>query len=202
MNCKNCPYINGNGSNKIRKPIITHPQGNYLQMQIKLKQRFIGVVDGNEFYEDNDLSQYCITQPISVTLVRGKKEYHFDGTLNGNSIVFADEGNLPLGTYDLVIDMKVGNKSKSHFNHQSFLQIIQETSAGGRYENDDANILASYPVIDGVTTAINVGEDNVTISENGKYKGDETPNDDNADISAAYGDESMVVGEDEVTLTL
>jgi hypothetical protein len=82
------------------------------------------------------------------------------------------------------------------------LQIIKETTAGGQYENNDANILASYPVLDGVTTAITVGDGNVTISENGKYKGDETPNDDNADISADYGDESMIVGDDEVILTL
>jgi len=201
MNCKNCPYINSS-ANKLKKPIITHPQGNYLQVQIKLKQRFVGVVDGNEFYEDVDLSNYSITQPISVTLVRGKKEYHFDGTLNGNRIVFTDEGNLPLGTYDLVIDMNVGNKSKSHFNHQSFLQIIRETSAGGQYENDEMNIIASYPVLDGVTTAITVGEDNVTISENGKFKGDDTPSDDNADITATYGDSSIEVGEDDVTITI
>lgn len=200
MNCKNCP--NATNGDKLGRPVITHPQGNYLQVQIKLKKRFIGVVDGNEFHEDNDLSQYGITQPISVTLVRGKKEYHFDGTLNGNSIVFTDEGNLPLGTYDLVIDLDFANESKAHYNRHAFLQIIHETATGGKYENNDANILASYPVLDGVTTAITVGDTDVTISESGKYTGDETPNDDNADISAAYGDESMVVGDDEVTLTL
>lgn len=200
MNCKICPYANS--ANKLRRPVITHPQGNYLQMQIRLKQRFIGVVDGTEIQEDNDLAQYGIQQPVNVRLVRGKREYRFDGDINGNRIVFTDGGSLPLGTYDLVIDMVTSNGEKMHYYHSSFVQIIQETSAGGRYENDDANIIAGYPVIDAVTTAITVGDGNVTISENGKYKGDETPNDDNADISAAYGDESMIVGDDEVILTL
>lgn len=200
MYCKNCP--NANNGDKLGRPIITHPQGNYLQVQIKLMQRFIGVVDGTMFSEDNDLSQYGVKQPVSVKLVRGKKAYKYDGVLNGNRIVFEDNGDLPLGTYDLVIDLDFANESKAHYNRHAFLQIIHETATGGRYENNDANILASYPVLDGVTTAITVGDDSVTISENGKYKGDETPNDDNADISAAYGDESMVVGDDEVTLTL
>lgn len=200
MFCKNCP--NATNGDKLGRPVITHPQGNYLQVQIKLKQRTIGVVDGSTVTEDVDPQDVGLVRNPIVILSRGKKEYKYKGEMNGNLVVFEDRGKLPVGTYDITIVFEYGVETPARYKQRTLLQIIDETTDGGQYENDEMNILASYPVLNGVTTAINVGEDNVTISENGKYKGDETPNDDNADISAAYGDESMIVGDDEVTLTL
>ena len=202
MNCKNCPYNNGSGG-KIDRPVITHPQGNILNLSIAITTRAVSVVDGVENVEEaeQDLSSNLVGKPI-VELARGKMVYRYECEVFQNKVQLMDYGKLPVGSYNISILLDYGGGQQMRYRKRTILQIVEFTDDGGQYENDDFNVIAIYPIVKGKTTAISIGDADVTISENGKFKGDDTPSDDNADITATYGDSSIEVGEDDVTITI
>lgn len=195
MDCSNCPHNN----NTMKRPVIRHTQGNVLQLSIPLTMRWHIVTDGVEqIVEKGTISH---DMDIRVVLSRGSKEYTFVPELNNNQVTIIEKGELPIGTYSIAIEIN-DDGNRLRYKKRTLLQIVDSTEDGQQYENNEMNVLAFYPVVEGVTTAIIVGDDDVIISENGKYKGDDTPNDDNADITAQYGDNSIEVGEDEVIINI
>lgn len=195
MDCSNCPHNN----NTTKRPVIRHTQGNVLQLSIPLTIRWHIVTDGVEqIVEQGTISH---DMDIRVVLSRGSKEYTYVPELYNNQVSIIEKGELPIGTYSIAIEIN-DDGNKQRYKKRTLLQIVDSTEDGQQYENNEMNVLAIYPVVEGVTTAIIVGDDDVIISENGKYKGDDTPNDDNADITAQYGDNSIEVGEDEVIINI
>ena len=202
MNCKNCPYNNGSGD-KISRPVITHPQGNFLNLSIAITTRAVSVVDGVENVEEAemDISNNLLGKPI-VELTRGRKVYRYECDTFQNKVQFYDYGKLPAGSYDISVLLDYGDGQQMRYRKRTILRIVDFTDDGGQYENDEFNVIAIYPIVKGKTTAIILGDDDVIISENGKFKGDDTPSDNYADITATYGDSSIEVGEDDVTITI
>ena len=195
MDCSNCPHNN----NTTKRPVIRHTQGNVLQLSIPLTIRWHIVTDGVE--QKIDQGSIDHNMGISVILTNGKHEHRYEPEIYNNQVTIIDKGELLIGTYSIAIEIN-DDGNKLRYKKRTLLQIVDSTEDGQQYENNEMNVLAFYPVVEGVTTAIIVGDDDVIISENGKYKGDDTPNDDNADITAQYGDNSIEVGEDEVIINI
>ena len=194
MDCSNCPH-----NNTTKRPVIRHTQGNVLQLSIPLTMRWHIVTDGVEQIVENGTISHDMD--IRVVLSKGNKEYTYVPELYNNQVSIIDYGTLPIGTYSIAIEIN-DDGNRLRYKKRTLLQIVDSTEDGQQYENNEMNVLAFYPVVEGVTTAIIVGDDDVVISENGKYKGDDTPNDDNADITAQYGDNSIEVCEHEVIINI
>ena len=198
--CKQCPYNNGGGSGQeISRPIIAHPQGNFLQLMIPLDFRWHMVNDGVE--EIGTQGTITADMNVEVILTRGKKEYRYKPEVINNQIIITDKGNLPLGTYDIIILID-DDGNGFRYKMDCVLRLFDAVAQGVNYENDEINVFGIYPIIEGKITAISISDEDVTLSENGKFQGDDTPNDNYADITAIYGDSSIEVGEDDVTITI
>lgn len=198
MKCNQCPYNNSGSGNKTR-PMIVHTQGNFLQLSFPITMKIVSVVDGQETDAVQDV--LSSSAQVQVELVMGKKVFPFIPEMNGNRATITDYGNLPIGTYDIVIKMSEDG-TNVRYKKRTLLRIVDTTEDGDQYENDELNVFTYFPVIYGKTTAIIIDDDDVTISEVGKFRGDDTPNDNYADIAASYGDSSIEVTDDEVTLTI
>lgn len=201
MNCNQCPYTNhgsGNG-NELPRPSIIHPQGNYIQLSIPITMRVEAVTDGDN--EVMEMDQISDSAQVRIELVKGKKAYSYTPIMEGNRAVISDKGKLPVGTYDIVVLLYEDGVS-ARYKKRTLLQVVDTAETGGQYVNDEINVIAMYPIIKGKTTAIIVGDDSVTISEAGKFQGDDTPGDNYADIKATYGDGSVSVGDNDVTITI
>lgn len=203
MNCNNCPYRNGNGTNTSAsgRTILIHPLGNPLTLQFPIKMKSVNVTDGVTISRERNIFERLPQYELICEFSRGKKVFPLKSYVANESIVVNNVGSLGLGSYDVTIVIRSGGTSY-RFKQNIILQIVDETMNGGQYDNDEVNVLASYPVIQGQTQAIIIDDSNIIISENGKFKGDDTPNDEYADINAAYGDSSIEVGEDDVIITI
>lgn len=198
--CKQCPYNNGGGNGQaISRPIIAHPQGNFLQLMIPLDFRWHMVNDGVE--EIGSQGTITADMNVEVILTRGKKEYRYKPEVINNQIIITDKGKLPLGTYDIIILID-DDGNGFRYKMDCVLQLFDAVSQGVQYDNNEINVFGIYPIIEGKITAISISDEDVTLSENGKFQGDDTPNDNYADITAIYGDSSIEVGENDVTLTI
>ncbi len=198
MNCKNCPYNNG-AVGKLNRPVITHPHGNYLQLMIPLEFCWHIVSDGVE--QKNLQGTITNEMAVEVVLSRGKKEYSYKPEVVNNQVIIIDRGTLPIGTYDIAI-LIYDNGNRMRYKQRALLQVVDSVAQGVQYDNNEVNVFGIYPIVEGKITAISIGSDDVTLSENGKFQGDDTPEDNFADITAIYGDSSIEVSDDEVTLTI
>ncbi len=192
MNCRNCPYNNGT-SGKVNRPAITHPYGNLINLSFPITMRAVSVVDGVENVEELevDLSNNLVRKPI-VELSRGKKVMNFECEIFNNKVDFIDYGKLPVGTYDIAILLDYG-ETQMRYKKRTLLQIVENTDEAGQYENDEFNVVAVYPIIKGRSIAISIADGQVRISENGKFQGDDKPNNGRADITAQQGDGYLVI---------
>lgn len=193
MNCKNCPINNGM-SGRIDRPAITHPQGNFINLSFPITTRYVTVVDGEEQVDEAevDLSNNLVGKPI-VELSRGKKVMRYECDVFQNKVSFIDWGKLPLGTYDIAIVLNYAGEQQMRYRKRTLLQIVENTDDGGMYENDEFNVVAVYPIIKGRSIAISIGDGQVRISENGKFQGDDKPNNGRADITAKQGDGFLII---------
>lgn len=195
MNCNNCPY-NQNGRHA---DIIRHTQGNILILTIPIKFIWASVIGGE--VEKNEQGEIAHYMDLTVEFRRGNKVYPVDASVFDGQISVTVPATLPIGTYSIEIRIDDGG-NKLRYKKKTLLRIVDTTAEGGEYANDEMELVAVYPVVEGEISAITVGDGDVTISEHGKFQGDDTPNDEYADISAAYGDSTMEVGEDDVTITI
>lgn len=192
MYCENCHCNNnGTGGNESR-PFISHPYGNFIMLSFPISTRAVTVVDGVEEVEEveTDLSQNLVGKPI-VELSKGKKVLRFECDIIQNKIAFIDYGKLQIGSYDIAIWLDYGD-SQLRYKKRTVLKIVDETANGGQYENDEFNVTAIYPVIKGRSIAISFADGKVRISENGKFQGDDKPNNGRADITAKQGEGYLV----------
>ena len=192
MNCKDC-NMNKGLVGKLNRPVITHPQGNLINLAFPITTRAVTVVDGEENVEEveQDLSNGLVGKPI-VELSRGKKVLRFEGEIFENKVNFTDFGKLPVGTYDITILLDWGD-TKMRYKQRTVLQIVDTTAEAGQYENDECNVVAVYPIIKGRSIAISIADGQVRISENGTFQGDDKPNNGRADITAKQGDGYLVI---------
>jgi hypothetical protein len=147
---------------------------------------------------EQKVSQGTVTNEMSVEVVlsRGKKEYSYKPYVMNNQVIITDRGTLPIGTYDIAI-LIYDNGNRMRYKQRALLQVVDSVAQGVQYNNNEVNVLGVYPIVEGKITAISIGTDDVTLSENGKFQGDDTPEDNFADITAIYGDSSIEVSDNE-----
>lgn len=196
MNCINCPYNNaGSGTDR---PIMAFPYGNNWTLMFPLTSVSVNVTNGVVSKSDRTFPIF----DVKVVLVRGKHEYDYPPTISTNVITIRDDGQLPIGTYDIVISYRGTDGQQYRLKQRTMLRIFDAAKDGGEYENDEVDIITHYPTIRGRISAIDVTDSEVFITEGRGYSGDNTPNDGNADISAEYGSNQMTINEDEVIITI
>lgn len=202
MNCKNCPYSNsGNGSSATKRTVIVHPYGNPLTLQFPIKKKSVNVTDGVLSENLNDMFGSTRPNEVTVEFSKGKRVFPFRAYATNGYITVTNVGSLEIGSYDITFVIKY-DLNEYRYKQRLVLQIVDETENGGQYDNDEVNVLASHPVIQGETVAIIIGDDDVVFSESGHYKGDDTPNDENADVTAAYGDRTIEIGDNDIIINI
>jgi len=188
----NCNFFNC-GRNNADRAVVTHPYGNQLVLTFPLSMHWVNVTDGEETAEDVNVLENLVEQP-RVVLSRGKREYTYIGEIwGGNFILIKDDGSLPIGTYDITVYLNWGEGGKGRYKQHALLRIVDYTKDGGQYDNDEFNVIATYPIIQGRAIAISIVGGQVRISENGKFQGDDKPNNGRADITAKQGDGYLVI---------
>ena len=200
MNCSNCPYNNNGGSGSgADRPIIRHPHGNYLSLQIPMTIIDKRINDG----VDTTTERVYPIGNVIVKLTRGKHEYPIvPDSVSVNNIFISDRGTLPIGTYDMAITFKGINGMPYEYKLRTMLNIVDSVADGVSYETDEFNTQAQYPVIKTRGTTIVIGDADVIVTEGSGFAGDSNPNDGFADINATYGDGKVTIGENDVTLTI
>lgn len=190
--------LNNDGNSK-SQPVIRHPHGNKITLRIRLTEKQVTVTDGVV----DTIDEECIPHgAVTVRFSMGKRAIDRVATVQGDTIIVTDNGSIPPGTYSIEILFEDSAGQPMRYKKKTVLHVADDTEGGGQYENDEMNVQATYPVVNGVTPAITVGDVDVIISENGKYKGDDTPDDNYADVTAQYGESSIEVGDDEVIINL
>jgi len=181
MNCE-C------NKNKIIRPVLRHTQGNHIMLGIPVRFKWHLVNDGvEEIVEQGNMSA---VDSVTVELSRGKKVYTYKPTVYNNQLQIEDNGKLPVGTYDITIVMD--GTWPMRYKQRTLLMVVDDTESGRTYANDEINVLSVYPVVEGEITAISFGDGKAVIRENGKFKGDDTPDNGKAEITAVYGDGHLV----------
>lgn len=200
MNCTNCHCKNSGTGGDENRPFISHPYGNYISLSFPISMRAVTVIDGVENAEEieTDLSNNLVGKPI-VELSRGNKVLRFECEIFQNKVVFSDSGKLQIGSYDISILLNYGEQ-QLRYKKRTVLKIVDETANGGQYENDEFDVIAIYPIINGRSIAISFVDGQVRISENGKFQGDDKPNNGRADITAKQGEGYLVFEEGKAKL--
>lgn len=196
MNCNQCPYMNG-GKGGV-KALITQVQGNNFSLMIPMTSVLVNNTNGKEQRDDRSFPIF----DVQVWLVRNIKKYECQFTVSTNVIIVREPGQLPVGTYDIVITYRGTDGQKYRYKQLALLEIIDAAVDGGEYENSEVDVITHYPTIRGRVSAINISDTEVSITEGQGYTGDTTPNDNFADMSAEYGDNVIVITEDEVIITI
>ena len=194
MDCTNCPYKKQGDA----EPLITHPQGNLITIAIPMTSIMAAVTNGRESKTEWNFPIYN----VRVALTRGKKQVKYTPRVSVNAVTFTDNGELPVGTYDIIITYTGTDAQPYTWRRDSLLRIIETMPSGGKYTNDEMDVIARYPIVNSKISAIDVTDNEVTINEGRGFTGDTTPNDSYADMSAEYGDSTINVGENEVTITI
>lgn len=191
MNCE-C------NNNKIVRPVLRHTQGNHIQLSIPIRFKWHLVNDGQE--EIVEQGTMANAKGVTVELSRGKKKYIYKPEVYNNQLVIRDEGKLSLGTYDITI--VIDDTWPMRYKQRTLLMIVDDTESGRTYANDEINVFSLYPVVEGEITAISFGDGKAVIRENGKFKGDDTPDNGKAEITAIYGDGHLVFEEGKAKIIL
>ena len=178
-----------------KKKIIRHVCGNYIRFEIPFLVRESNGVT----YTD---SGFTPNGGVVVYLIAGVRRVRYTATMVGNVAVVEDNGTLPVGVYCIDVMWRDAYNRPLHFVKSTILEVVESSEAGGKYDTDEFDVIAYYPVIGGVRSAIVIGENDITINEGGRFGGDDTPADEYADVSATYGSGRVEITDDEIILNI
>lgn len=178
---------------------IKHVQGNRIELRFPLDERTVSVNDGSVAASDTDLIP---VGKVAVRLSKGYGSYNFDvpATTDGNVVVMTDDGTIPVGSWSLSI---VGGSANGPFRYKRnvVLDVVDTTDEGGDYANDEADVLAYYPVINGRSSAVIVTDDEVILQIGGHIATDDD-GDDEATVKDEYGAGSVTETDDEIIINI
>lgn len=181
-----------------KKQIIRHVCGNYIRIVIPLVRKAVSVTDRGVVETE---TPYNYLDKLKVEFSAGTRRIIKDAVVNGNVAIVEDNGTMPIGTYQICILFRDREKPM-RYKKRTVLEVVENTEAGGVYDTDEFDVVAYYPVIRGMRSAVVIGDDDVSIIEGGKFGEDDTPGDEYADINATYGGGSVEIDEDFVTLNI
>lgn len=181
-----------------KKQIIRHVCGNYIRIVIPVVRRCVSVSDRG--VEKTDVP-YTLLADLKVVFSAGTRRIVKTATINGNVAIVEDEGTMPVGAYNICLMFR-DHYRPMRYMQRTILEIVESTDAGGKYDTDEFDVIAYYPVIKGMRSAIVLGDNDVSIIEGGNFGEDDTPGDEYADLNATYGGGSVEIDEDFVTLNI
>lgn len=179
-----------------KKTIIKHTRGNFIQFKIPLLVRttitdYRGVND-----TDNAID---LNSPVVVEFKAGTRCVKKTATMVNNVAVVEDNGTLPVGAYNIVIKWRDANSRPMSYMQRTILEVVESSEAGGKYNTDEFDVVAYYPVIRGMRSAVVVTDTEVTVEVGGMIGADDDE-DNEATVYNDYGEGSVVENEDEVTI--
>lgn len=196
MSCLcNCNNGSGSGSDNV----IRHPQGNVLIINIPLTRRAVYTINGTTTASEVEFPFHDVV----VSFIKNMKRYDYPARMSSTNVAtIIDYGKLPVGTYSIEVTGSGTDGLDYRFKKNTVLMIVDSTEEGGVYETDEFNVTAFYPVVNGKTSAIIINDNDIVIEANGTYKGDDTPNDNFIDITAAFGDKNIEITDDEIIINI
>ena len=178
---------------------IKHVFGNRIELHIPLSDRAVSVTDGNASESIADLYP---AGKIALRLSKGYGSYNYDvpATVSGNTIVIVDNGTIPVGAWSMELVGTYSDGKPLRWKKNVILEVVDATADGGDYGNDEVDVLAYYPIIEGRGSAIVITDDAVYLETGSGVGEDDDPDDDEATAHTGYGEGSVEVSDNEVTL--
>lgn len=138
-----CECINPIGGKPNSTPRIIHVFGNVLRVAIPLTLRNV-VKDGDEIVvTDTDFipsSDY----PVNVIFLKGKKAYQLTATMDGNVATVEDDGNIAIGTYDIIVECRDDIGRHYRFKQNAVLRVVDATAEAGIEEEIEYEVKTWY----------------------------------------------------------
>ena len=138
-----CQCINQIGGKPNNTPKIIHVFGNVLRVAIPLTLRNV-VKDGDEIVvTDTDFipsSDY----PVNVVFIKGKKAYTLTAAMDGNVATVEDDGNIVIGTYDIVVECRDDIGRHYRFKQNAVLRVVDATAEAGIEEEIEYEVKTWY----------------------------------------------------------
>ena len=192
--CNNGNSASGNAT------VIKHVYGNEITMIIPLTRRHVELRSGTSIVSDD--SQLPKLEKAVVRFSKGAIKLDFDAHIESNAVMVRDKGTIPIGTYSITVLCEDYDGRPMRFKQSTVLDVVDTTDEGGMYDPDEFDVIAYYPIINGRSSAVIIGSDDVTITEGKNFGSDDTPYDEYADINAIIGDGQVQVTDNEVILTI
>lgn len=179
-----------------KKYIIKHTRGNYIQLKFPLLVRTT-VVDYRGVNSTDD--GIDLNSPVIVELQAGTRCVKYTATIDESVAVVEDNGTLPVGAYNIWIKWRDAYNRPMSYMQRTILEVVESSEAGGKYDTDEFDVIAYYPIIRGMRSAVVVTDDEVTVEVGGNI-GIDDDGDNEATVYNDYGAGSVVENEDEVTI--
>lgn len=181
------------------KTRIKHVFGNRIIMRIPLTGRTVTVTDSNVNKSDEAITP---TEAV-VRFEKGYGSVRHDvaATIAGNVVIMVDDGTIPIGTWDITVITQDSSTKPSlplRYKQNAVLDVVDSTADGGSYGNDEVDVLAYYPVINGRSSAVVIGDDYVTIYADRGLQAD--IDNEGVNLRVGYGESQVEVGEDNVSI--
>lgn len=177
---------------------IKHVFGNRLRLQIRMTYHEVAVNSGNV----NEFNVSLYPLEVSVRFSKGYGSYNYDvpATYMGDVVTMEDNGTIPVGTWAIsVVGVAMGIPFR--YKRDVFLEVVDATEDGGDYANDEVDVLAYYPIVNGRSSAVVITENSVMLQIGGRIGTDEDGDDENT-LNAEYGDGSITETDDEIIINI
>lgn len=181
------------------KKVIQHPQGNPLELTISLGEVTVTVKDGQESRVRRVLTP-DIKYPVTIELIAGVRRYVYKARTENGTVIFYDNGTLPVGVYRMEIHCRDSEKRPLKYVKQTMVEITESTEGGGTYDTDEFGVVAHYPAITGHIAGVVITDSEVQIHEGIGFRGAVTEGE--VQLYDEYGESMVQVTDDEVQIII
>lgn len=128
--------------------LIKHVYGNVMRIAIPLTQRVRTLLDGIESENEEDFYPN-VDLPMTVVLTRGDAtQYEYTPEVEGNMMSFADNGELPTGTYSVTVLCYDQQEQPCRYMVRSKIKVVYATKdagieAGTEFDSTDYSLDAA-----------------------------------------------------------
>ena len=176
------------------KTIILHIQGNEITIGFPLQEITSVLTDGARTTdaEENALAD------VWVVLRRGLLVRQYRATVIDNLVYITDKGHLLCGEYDIEVYYDSIDEHHMRFAQDKMLAVVRTTEEGQKYQSDDYDVVAYYPVIRGRASAVVIGDGHVRLYAGRGLNADLA--DGAVNLRAGYGNSEVEVTDNNVNI--
>lgn len=168
-----------------KKQIIRHVCGNYIQFKIPLNVRATTTNDVGVTDVDDAIAP---VGKVTLELFAGVRRMKYTATIQNSVAIVEDNGALPLGVYSIRVRWRDANNHPMSYTKRNILEVIESFDAGVKYDTDEYDIQAYYPIVNGLRSAIVIENGKIYLEVGGHFGEDDDPNDRKAMITTGYGE--------------